>query len=126
MPVCATISFPGFCTPCTNPTSGADPKITMSCATICVSTGSVGGELSGSSPKQFIHTVLLTRPCYFTPLFRRTDSARSFITTETVAANVLVLPESSSYRMVFLCVCVCNLNILHINSLTPGCNICRQ
>lgn len=43
--VFVTISFPCFCTLRTNPSSGADPNITMSRAAICVLTGSAGGTL---------------------------------------------------------------------------------
>lgn len=43
--VCVTISFPCFCTLCTNPSSGADPNITMSLTAICVLTGSARGIL---------------------------------------------------------------------------------
>lgn len=65
IPVCGIISFPWFLYSIrTNPSSGADPNITMSRAAICVLTGSARGALWMAAKTIHSHGVPYT-PMFF-------------------------------------------------------------
>ena len=87
LPVYATISFPCFCARCSNPSSGADPDITMSRAAICVLTGSAGGTLWMAAKTIHSHGVPHTPMLFYSFILgkKKSEKTASFITAGAVA-----------------------------------------